>query len=62
MAKNYNELTGETEVKAPKLTSGEGGKITMVKDMILDELSNRINNGSNIDYIVKLSEVYRNIK
>lgn len=62
MAKNYNEFTGETAVKSTKLVGDEGGKITIVKDIILDELSSRITNGSNIDYIVKLSEVYRNIK
>ena len=52
MAKNYSDAT-----------KGESTDyIQEAKYRLLNVIMEKVDNGSNIDYIVKLSEVYRNIK
>lgn len=63
MAKNYTELEMEPS-KASRLNEGST-KLDVnqvAKDKILSLVMEKIDNGSNIDYVVKLSEIYRNIK
>lgn len=59
MAKNYTELEMGSE---PREGIVEPGINQVAKNKILNLVMEKIDNGSNIDYIVKLSEVYRNIK
>lgn len=54
MAKTYmDETTSKNE---------STDYIQEAKHRLLNVLMEKVNNGSNIDLIVKLSEVYRNIK
>ena len=54
MAKNYSDVD---------TTKCEGTDyIQEAKYRLLNVIMEKVDNGSNIDYIVKLSEVYRNIK
>lgn len=63
MAKNYTDIEMETS-KASRTSEGiaESNINQIAKDKILNLVMEKIDNGSNIDYIVKLSEIYRNIK
>ena len=62
MAKNYTESEIESN-KATRLESKiSEDPIQMAKYRLLNFIMEKIDNGSNIDYIVRLSEVYRNIK
>lgn len=62
MAKNYTEPEMESN-KATRLENGTSeDPIQMAKYRLLNFIMEKIDNGSNIDYIVRLSEVYRNIK
>ena len=60
MAKNYTELSAETLDTNMSTNSSEQSQAA--RGRLLDLIMERVENGSNIDYIVKLSEVYRNIK
>lgn len=62
MAKNYTEPEMESNktVRLENRTSEDS--IQMAKYRLLNFIMEKIDNGSNIDYIVRLSEVYRNIK
>lgn len=62
MAKNYTELETES-TKITRLEDNMSGDSTQTaKSRLLSLIMEKIDNGSNIDYIVRLSEVYRNIK
>lgn len=62
MAKNYTESEIENN-KATRLESKiSEDPIQVAKYRLLNFIMEKIDNGSNIDYIVRLSEVYRNIK
>lgn len=62
MAKNYTEPEMESN-KTVRLENGTSeDPIQMAKYRLLNFIMEKIDNGSNIDYIVRLSEVYRNIK
>lgn len=62
MAKNYTESEIENN-KATRLESKiSEDPIQTAKYRLLNFIMEKIDNGSNIDYIVRLSEVYRNIK
>lgn len=62
MAKNYTELETES-TKTTRLEDNISGDSTQTaKSRLLSLIMEKIDNGSNIDYIVRLSEVYRNIK
>ena len=62
MAKNYTESEIENN-KATRLESKISEDPTQTaKYRLLNFIMEKIDNGSNIDYIVRLSEVYRNIK
>lgn len=58
MAKNYTEIEAE---KIPVRSGESTSKVWTAKNRLIDLIMERVENGSNIDYIVKLSEVYRNI-
>lgn len=62
MAKNYteSEIENNKTVRLENRTSED--PIQMAKYRLLNFIMEKIDNGSNIDYIVRLSEVYRNIK
>lgn len=63
MAKNYTELemeAGKTSRTAEGIVESSINQIA--KDKVLNLVMEKIDNGSNIDYIVKLSEIYRNIR
>lgn len=63
MAKNYNELSEDTKSEVVRTGLIEGTCLqSQTKDAVLKLLMERVNNGTNIDYLVKLSEIYRNIK
>lgn len=62
MAKNYTELETES-AKITRLEDNMSEDSTQTaKSRLLSLIMEKIDNGSNIDYIVRLSEVYRNIK
>ena len=62
MAKNYTESEIENN-KAARLESKISEDPTQTaKYRLLNLIMEKIDNGSNIDYVVRLSEVYRNIK
>lgn len=63
MAKNYTDIEMETS-KTSRTSEGivEPNVNQVAKDKILNLVMEKIDNRSNIDYIVKLSEIYRNIK
>lgn len=60
MAKNYSDAT---KGESTDYIQCEGTDyIQEAKYRLLNVIMEKVDNGSNIDYIVKLSEVYRNIK
>lgn len=60
MARNYNDLEPLQTVAQNKV-SEMPSKVQSAKNRLVDLIMERVENGSNIDYIVKLSEVYRNL-
>lgn len=63
MAKNYTELEmNNSKVVRDDETTEKLTIDQVTKDKVLHLILERVSNGSNIDYVVKLSEIYRNIR
>lgn len=63
MAKNYTELEmNNSKVVRDDETTEKLTIDQVAKDKVLHLILERVSNGSNIDYVVKLSEIYRNIR
>lgn len=60
MAKNYTD-SEQVRTIVPNNTNEIANKAQSARNRLIDLIMERVENGSNIDYIVKLSEVYRNL-